>query len=146
MKNGAYKVDYEDARHKAALGEVWKWAAARPEIYLHGSGYCSVEDFCTRPACAIEYLISIDGRLEALLTFIRKSSPLRMYQVGLIVRPGAPYRRLLRILDGFRAYIADYADVLQVELPVKGCFDGARKLARRFRFEPIASTEFILVL
>lgn len=146
MKNGIYRVDHTADPDRGCLSEVWKWAQVRPDLYLDGSGYEGAEAFAQPPVNAVEYFVFVEGDLVALLTFIRKSSTLRIYQVGLIVRPGAPYRRLLRMLDGFRAHLSNYADVLQVELPLDACFDRSRRLARRFKFEQAGLMEFFLAL
>ncbi len=142
---GFTRVQYKQPLHKTLLAEVYRWAMARSEAYLDETGYTTRESFFEPPPHSVEFFVMVEGKPSALLTFIRWGKG--VFQVGLITDPGARLRPLLAALRDVRAWLPGCgASELWVKLPLRSCYDAARKLAAKLGFNQINETDWKLEL
>lgn len=142
---GFVQVRHDDVFHRVRLAEIYRWAQARPDAYLEGSGYESREDFYQSPQNATEFFVEISARPVALLTFLPLTAG--EYRIGLITAPNAPVRRLVKLLGIAREELrASGVRVLWVRLPGADCYDGARKLAAKIGFTRLNEADWKLEL
>lgn len=136
-------VKSDDPLHRLYMAEVYRWAKARPEAYLDGTGYDSREEFLEPPPGAQDFIVLLEGQPSALLTLLPLGGG--EYGAGLIVSPTARIRRLMATLRCVRGWLPNAGvTALRVVLPMNACYDGARNMAARLGFVQKATTDWKL--
>ncbi len=143
MYTGFTAVRHADPLHRALLATAYCWATARSEAYLEGTGYDTRESFFDPPPNSAEFFVMVEGRPSALLTFIKLREG--VFQAGLITDPAARLRPLLAALRDVRSWLPGCGVVeLWAKLPLRDCYNVARKLVLKIGFEQVNETDWKL--
>lgn len=141
MNPASFSLVRSGPSDRKRLAEVYQWAKAKPEAYLEGTGLERLDDFIKPLAGAMEFFVSIEEKLVALLTFLPVAP--NEYQVGLISAPRAPVFKLLSVLEGAAIELASYGvTALHLRLPEARCYHPARRLAQKMQFTQLNATDW----